>query len=361
LLHLIRTLRDAALTCGLCAALTAGSALVLGSSTAGATGVGTTTTLNASPSGPSVSGQPVTFTATVAPVPPGTGVPTGNVSFTFTSRVSCNGGNTQPLTAGAATCTVSGLNASNSPITISAKYLGDGTFASSTGSLSQTVTQGNVSVTVTPSIPHAIGSGKPINFTASVVPIAPATGTPTGAITWSVVGLDASQVSCSNGIAVRLTRLDTAKCVVPSGQLVAADAPWTITAFYSGDGNFTPASQGYTQDVHATVTATHISSSPSPPSVLETLDITSSVSVPRFAVPPTGTLTFSFSTPTGSPIPGIVCGGGSNTIVLTTNFATCALPAGVEPHGTKYRVQSTYAGDANNAGSSSNFRSLLVH
>ena len=58
--------------------------------------VGPTSTTVSSSSLPAVTGQPVTFTATVAPTSPAVGTPSGSVTFTITgangSSVSCDGG-----------------------------------------------------------------------------------------------------------------------------------------------------------------------------------------------------------------------------------------------------------------------------
>ena len=84
-------------------------------------------------------GQPATFAATVAPVSPGSGVPTGSVVF---SDISTGAGlGTATLTDGTASLAVSAFTAGNHAIR--ADYQGDATFAASTqpigpGSLIQT-------------------------------------------------------------------------------------------------------------------------------------------------------------------------------------------------------------------------------
>ena len=353
-------------------------AAVLGAAPALAAGSSpSTTTVTASPTGAVVSDEPVTFTATVASMAPGGTTPTGDVTFESSAagRTVCAGGtNTVPLVSGVASCTVDDLSAAASPVTIEAVYLGDATYATSNGQLSEVVTLASATTTVTASVnpPSGTGSGKPINFIATVAPVSPSVGTPTGDVVFALTGTGGGQAVCANGsTGIRLTRLHTAKCEIPSGVLVAVDSPWTITATYSGDDNFATSSGTYSQSVHPTTTQTHISSSPSPPAVSEALEITASVTVPKFAVVPTGDLTFFFATPPPSgSLPGtpptplsITCNGGTNTVGLTagTNYATCTLPAGVEPHGMKYLMMATYSGDANNGSSSSNERSVLVH
>src|SRR5206468_4039406 len=65
----------------------------------------TTTVASSSSPDPSAIGQPVTFTATVAPVAPGAGTPSGTVAFSDgTNPVTCTGGPPALDGNGAATC-----------------------------------------------------------------------------------------------------------------------------------------------------------------------------------------------------------------------------------------------------------------
>ncbi|HWN96571.1 MAG TPA: Ig-like domain-containing protein [Methylomirabilota bacterium] len=129
------------------------------------------TTLTSSPN-PSTGGQPVTFTATVASVPPGSIVPTGMVTFLEGSTVLAQ----VPLnTSSAASFTTSNLFAGDH--TITASYYSDTTFASSSGTRLQTVVGGP---TPTPSptpiatrfeviAPPAVGIFQGFNFTVRAV------------------------------------------------------------------------------------------------------------------------------------------------------------------------------------------------
>jgi hypothetical protein len=95
----------------------------------------TTTTVTSS-ANPSVYGQSVMFTATVAAVSPGAGTPTGTVTFKDGSTVLGTG----TLSGGVATYTTSTLALGTHSITV--VYGGDTNFASSTsGALSQVVNQ----------------------------------------------------------------------------------------------------------------------------------------------------------------------------------------------------------------------------
>jgi hypothetical protein len=110
---------------------------------------------------PSVFGQSVTFTATVSPVVPGTGTPTGTVTFLLDgSQVG-----TGTLSGGAATFTTSALTAGNHTITTS--YAGAGDFTGSSGSLT-----GNPQV-VTPAPLTITASSASMTYGGSVPQITP--------------------------------------------------------------------------------------------------------------------------------------------------------------------------------------------
>ncbi len=97
----------------------------------------TTTALTSSPN-PSNSGQPVTFTATVAPAN-GSGMPTGTVSFAVGTAPLCS--NVSLSSAGLATCNYT-FTLPNS-YSITATYSGDQNFSGSSASLTQTVNPAN--------------------------------------------------------------------------------------------------------------------------------------------------------------------------------------------------------------------------
>ena len=103
----------------------------------------TTTTVVSAPANPSVYGQSVTFTATVAANPPGSGTPTGTVQFQIDGT---NFGSAVTLVSGSATSSaITTLSAAAH--TIQAIYSGDTTFATSTGTLTQTVNPAALTIT----------------------------------------------------------------------------------------------------------------------------------------------------------------------------------------------------------------------
>ncbi|WP_307841560.1 Ig-like domain-containing protein [Streptomyces endocoffeicus] len=119
----------------------------------------------------------MTFTATVTPIAPGAGVPTGTVTFS----ISGSGGGTfaQPLSGGVATLSLSTLGVGTH--TVVAIYNGDANFLPSSGTDTHTVNPGPAATTTTlmSSVNPSV-FGQPVTFTATVTPNAPATGIPTG-------------------------------------------------------------------------------------------------------------------------------------------------------------------------------------
>jgi hypothetical protein len=89
----------------------------------------------ASSQNPSAQGSNVTFTVSVGPVSPATGIPTGNIQF-FTNGIAA--GTAVPLAGGTASASVSNLPAGANSLTVA--YLGDANFLSSSNSLTQLVT-----------------------------------------------------------------------------------------------------------------------------------------------------------------------------------------------------------------------------
>jgi hypothetical protein len=165
----------------------------------------------------------VTFTATVAPVSPGAGTPTGTVEFEEGTTDLGSG----TLTNGVATFSTATLATGSNAIT--AVYSGDSNFLTSTSAtLTQTVAEGATSVSLSASNTNPFGL-QAVTLTA-VVNLTSGTGTPTGTVTfYDASGNDLGQATLSNGAAA-LT-LST----LPVGRE-------SITAVYSGDSNFLGAS-----------------------------------------------------------------------------------------------------------------------
>jgi hypothetical protein len=138
---------------------------------------GTTTRVTSS-SRPSVFGQSVTFTATVSAVTPGSGTPTGTVTFMDGTTTLGTG----TLSGGVATLTTSSLAFGSHSIT--AVYSADTNFTGSTSAaLTQTVNADPTTTVLTSSL-NPSTSGQSVTFTATVTANAPGSGTPGGTVTF---------------------------------------------------------------------------------------------------------------------------------------------------------------------------------
>jgi autotransporter-associated beta strand protein len=181
----------------------------------------TTTVSVTSSANPSILGQPVTFTASVTPTTPSTTMPTGMVTF----KEGTNTLGTSSLNAsGVATLTeTSPLSAGMHSIT--AVYSGDSNFATGTSMVFvQTVNLG-ATMTLITSSQNPATAGQSVVFTATVSPVAPATGTPTGSVTFKDGTTTLGTATLSSGQATFST-----------SSLVAG--AHSIVAVYSGDSNF---------------------------------------------------------------------------------------------------------------------------
>jgi len=182
--------------------------------------VSATTTAVSSSANPSVYSQPVTFTATVTAAPPGSGVPTGTVTFkngsTTLGTGTLNG-------SGVATFTTSTLAVGAASIT--AVYGGGPGFNRSTSPvLTQTVNKAGTSSTVTSSVNPSVHN-QSVTFTATVVATAPVTATPAGTVTFKDGTKTLHSGSLSSGKATYTT----------SG---LSRGTHQITVVYAGNANF---------------------------------------------------------------------------------------------------------------------------
>jgi hypothetical protein len=134
-----------------------------------------------------------------------------------------------------ATVTTSTLAAGSH--TITAVYGGDANYATSTGTDTQTVNQAATTTTVTSS-PNPSSAGQTVTFTATVTPVPPATGIPTGTVTFLIQGPGGGTFTAplnAGGQAVLdISTLD--------------NSTHNATATYSGDADFA-ASSGSTKQV----------------------------------------------------------------------------------------------------------------
>jgi hypothetical protein len=271
----------------------------------------------ASTPNPSNVGQSATFTATVTAVPPGTGTPTGQVTFQQGNTVLAQ----VPLTSGAASFSTSALAAGSD--TITASYASDFIFAASSGSTVQTV-QNFATTTTLASTPNPSTFGQSVTFTASVTS---GSGVPVGTVTFT----QGSNVLASN-VAVDGTghaAFSTSALAVGSN---------TITATFTGGtgwGNSSGSDSASPQVVNKAATTTTVSSNANPSVFSQLVTFTAAVTAnaPGGGVP-TGTVTFKNGAATL----------GTSTLDGTghATFATSTLAVGARSIKATYNGSSSY-------------------
>ncbi|MEA2565281.1 MAG: hypothetical protein QOD49_458, partial [Actinomycetota bacterium] len=274
-----------------------------------------TTTTVTSGKTPTVFGEPVTFTATVLPVVPGAGTPTGQVQF-FHDGSSFG---TATVTSGQATSTISSLTAGTHPVT--ATYSGDPSFNLSTGATSQVVNPADTSVAVSSSLNASI-VGQNVQFTATVTATAPGAGMPVGTVQFK---------DGSTNIGVSQT-LDGGVASVSTSSFTFGTHP--ITAQYAGNANFNGSTGTLAggQVVNRATTTTGVISSHNPSAIGQGVTFTATV-----------TSTYDGGTPTGI-VQFFVDGVDKGTVTMTSGSATSSqianMAAGI------HNVTATYGGNA---------------
>lgn len=264
---------------------------------------------------PSLPGQTVTFTATVSGA---RGTPTGTVTF-------LDGGatiGTGTLSGGVASFSTSALSVGNHAIT--ASYGGDTNFNVSTGGLasSQVVSKGAISAALIAS-QNPVGLGQSVTLTATLAAVAPATGVPTGTVTFLDGGSAIGTGVLSGGVATLTT-----------SSLAVGDH--VISISYAGDSKFNAGSGALASNPlvvsKGAATASVTSSLPSA-AFGQSVTFTAHVAaVAPAAATPGGVVTFLDS---GAPIGTGTLSGGAAT------FSTSALAPGA------HTITVSYPGDGN--------------
>ena len=275
----------------------------------------TVTALTDSVAGSSVYGQSVTFTATVTSS--STPVTSGTVTFTDTttgatlaSGVALNG-------SGQASVTLSTLAVGGH--TIEAAYNGTTNYQASSNTDSFTVNKANTSTGVTSSLNPSI-YGQSATFTATVSPLGPGAGTPTGTVTFLDGGSTIGSGTLSGGVAT-----------LTISSLLAGNH--TITTTYTGDGSFNGSAGSLTgnpQVVNKATPAFSLAPSANPTLVFSSLTFTATAS--SAASTPTGSITFY----DGSTQLGLI-----TTVGGAATYTSATLAVGTHP------ISAVYSGDSN--------------
>ena len=274
-------------------------------------------TVNNSPN-LSVFGQPIVVTATVSATAPGSGLPTGTVTFLdgLTSLGTAN------LVNGQASFTVATLTTGLH--SLMATYGGDGSFSQNSGVAGLTVSKASTATSLSSSANPSI-INQAVTFTATVSAVAPGAGAPTGSVTFSDGATSLGSASLVNGQA----SLTTSTLAVGSH---------SITASYGGDGNFNSSSSTMSQTVNKASTTTTLSSSANPSTIGQSVTFTATVNVVAPAAgTPTGTVTFS----DGSTTLATVALSSSGTASFSTSTLAVA----------SHSITAVYSGDSNFNGS----------
>jgi Bacterial Ig-like domain (group 3)/FG-GAP-like repeat len=284
-----------------------------------------TTTTVASSLNPASFGQCVQLSATVQPAS-GTTKATGTVSF-LDGATSIGTGT---LANNAATLSYCGFAGGTHSIT--ANYIGDSNYLSSvSAALTENVNPVSSSVAVA-SNQNPATFGSAVTFTATVAPSVSGANA-TGSVTF----LDGS------------TSLGSATVSSNSAQLsissLAAGAH-SITAKYSGDGNFNGSTSGtLTETVNSAPTTTTVVSSLNPASYGQSVTLTASIQPPS-GISATGTITF---------LDGSTSLGTASVSSNVAQLAVSSLLAGT------HAITAVYSGNSNLAGSTSSTVSEVVN
>jgi hypothetical protein len=171
---------------------------------------------------------------------------------------------------------------------VKAAYSGDANFVDSSDTLQQQSGQGVVkgaSSTALGVSPNPADYGKPVTLTATVSAVSPASGTPSGVVSFH----DADTLLGSAGLTPAGD--GTAHATLTTSSLRPGSHP--ITASYAGSYNFMPSSDSASLTVGLTATATGLSSSPNPSVYSQPVTFTATVTAdPASAGLPPGSVTF---------------------------------------------------------------------
>jgi hypothetical protein len=308
----------------------------------------TSTTVSSS-ADPSIFGQSVTFTATVANAAGGgvsSATPTGSVQFyidgtAFGSPVTLAGSGASATATSAIT---GSLMVSGSPHSITAAYKNtDGNFVNSDNSnspLQQSVKPAPTATMVASSLNPSV-FGQSVTFTATVMNnagTAISTATPTGSVQFCIDDVPF-------GLPVTLTASGTATSN-PIASLTVSGSPHTITAkFVNADGNFfnSNGSLGGGQTVNRADTTTTVASSLNPSVYGQSVTFTATVAdvASGSTGTPTGSVQFSIdSVAYSAPVPLSACSPIiPNAVCASFSTSSLTVPS--------HNITASYGGDAN--------------
>ncbi|HEX6393682.1 MAG TPA: Ig-like domain-containing protein, partial [Acidimicrobiales bacterium] len=323
----------------------------------------TTIAITSSPASATNYGQAAAFTATITPQPPAAYQPSTNVlPLGGSANFNANGNHladcvnvpvahSSPYTS---TCTTHDLPRATDSVT--AFYNSDGNYASSLSpGVAQTVNKAGTTTSVSP--PASTSNyTQQVTITATVTPTNAGVSGPTGTVGFAAGG--SNLPDCSGANAPTLTGIGTppappftATCNTKDLPGTAGVAGETVTATYSGDGNYSTSSgssntNGYVVHPASTTVSTPTSNS-NPGAVGQPVTYSAAVTPSAGTANPSGTMSFSDN---GSAIPS--CSGANARTVSTGpagTTATCTVTYGSKG---MHSITAIYNGDSNYAPSS---------
>jgi uncharacterized repeat protein (TIGR01451 family) len=280
----------------------------------------TTTTITSDLPDPSVVGEPYAVNVTVAASMGGMGTPGGTVNVSDGTGATCN----ITLSGGSGSCNLTSTTAGAK--TLTANYVGDTNFTTSSDTEAHTVNKANTTTTITNAgalgAATVVGQSYAVNWSVTV-------NTP-GALGAALTG----SVTVSDGAQTCTAAVSAGTCDLIS----TTPGSKNITATYAGDSNYnmstsSPATPHQVNKADTTVAITN--DTPDPSVFGQNYAVTASVSVTS----PGG------GTPSGT----ITVSDGTNNCMITLPGGTsCNLPS--TSVGAK-TLTATYSGDTNYNGS----------
>jgi len=262
---------------------------------------------------PSLGSIPIDQSLSVPVTVSGTGgTPTGTVELVgggYTSSVGT-------LSNGAYTFAIPayGLSAGNDTLTIS--YSGDATFGAATETAAVTVTKLSPSITVMAN-PSTIGANTGVNVGVTVTGSGP---TPTGTIQLAGGGYTSGTCTLASGL-----------CTVNIPVNTLANGVDTLTASYSGDGDYVAGGGSESVTVTALTPTVSVTATPSNPNTVTPMQVT--VTVTGTGATPSGTVnlggligTLAGGTYTFTMAPGSIP-GGTETLIIEYSGDLTYIPA----------------------------------
>ncbi|MCW2799038.1 MAG: hypothetical protein JWQ70_510 [Aeromicrobium sp.] len=275
---------------------------------------------------PTVTGEGVDFTASVSPVAPGAGLPSGSVQLQVDGA---DVGAPVALTGGVATFdAVTSLHAGGH--TVKAVYSGSSSFEGDTDSISQDVNKADTTTTAITS-PEVSNENSPFTITATVVANAPGSGTPTGNVTFSADGSDigASSLGTDGQASISVDNLPPGDHAITVSYVGSSDY---------GDSASESVNHSVIEGAAVVPTSLDLSSSENPTTYGRLISFSAQVNAENGSTP-AGTVQFSVD---GTNIGDPVTVGGDG-------IATSALLAAPEPGD--HTVIAAFQADAGYAGS----------